>query len=238
MTVDLLYLAWNRLDFTRASFEILLRNTEWEHVRRLLVYDDGSTDGTREYLDDAVGQAPVDAHLAFAGFGSPVSVMNCYLDDDPAEAFVKLDNDIAVPAGWLGSLLTVADAHPELELLGMEAGMTELAGRDGKPWDGTYGYQPCTHIGGVGFMRTEAFTLRPRPIPRGRFGFTAWQHENEPTRGWIVPDLLVPQLDRVPLEPWRSLSESYVARGWQRPWPAMDAQWGAPYYAWLEDALV
>lgn len=46
--VDLFYPAWNRLEFTRETFGALLANTEWPLVRELVVYDDGSSDGTRE----------------------------------------------------------------------------------------------------------------------------------------------------------------------------------------------
>jgi glycosyltransferase involved in cell wall biosynthesis len=232
-SLDVLFFSWNRLAFTEQTFELLLQNTAWERVRRLLVYDDGSTDGTREYLEAALTRAPIASHFAYVGFGSPVASMNVYLDDDPADAFAKVDNDIAVPPGWLDAMVGVLDGHPELELLGMEAGQTELAGRDGKPWDGVYRYRDCSHIGGVGLMRSSAFLTRPRPVAKGRFGFTEWQHDENPTRGWIEPDLLVPQLDRIPLEPWLSLSESYRARRWQRIWPLMDETWGAPYYDWL-----
>lgn len=234
MTLDIIYLAWNRLDYTRASFETLLENTNWEHVRRLIVYDDGSTDGTREYLDDAIQRCPVEHGLSHLGFGSPVATMNHYLDGTDADAFVKIDNDIAAPPGWLDALLHVWYAHDELELLGMEAGQTKIGGRD-EEWDGVYGYRPCTHIGGIGLMRVSAFTTRDRPRVKGRFGFTEWQHRMDPVRGWIEPDLLVPQLDRIPADPWRSLSLAYIERGWQRTWPKMDEQWAAPYFAWFLD---
>jgi hypothetical protein len=68
---------------------------------------------------------------------------------------------------------------------------------------------------------------------RGRFGFTEWQNRNDLKRGWITPDLLVPQLDRVPVEPYRSLSETYIENGWQRAWTPYDDTWMVPYYSWV-----
>jgi hypothetical protein len=50
VAVELVYLAWNRKVFTEASFALLRANTDWDLVDRLVVYDDCSTDGTREWL--------------------------------------------------------------------------------------------------------------------------------------------------------------------------------------------
>ncbi len=119
---------------------------------------------------------------------------------------------------------------PSYELLGMEAGQTMLPADD---HDGTYTIRTCTHIGGVGLLRTSAFNDREPMSPMGRFGFTKWQQRTHPKRGWIAPDLLVPQLDRIPVEPWATLSDRYIVNGWQRPWPRMDEDWCLPYYDWL-----
>jgi hypothetical protein len=53
----------------------------------------------------------------------------------------------------------------------------------------------------------------------GRFGFTAWQDKNGLNTAWIEPAIDVFLLDKLPMEPWASLSSMYVARGWQRTWP-------------------
>lgn len=237
MKVDVLYLAWNRREFTTATWSWMLAHTNWSLVDKLVVYDDGSEDGTLEFLREAVEDAPVKAEFRISNFGSPPGVMNHYIATSEAEWFAKIDNDIALPGGWLDALTYVVKRNgTRVELLGMEAGMVELAGRDGKEWDGRYDWVGSTHIGGVGLMSVEAFKRRP-PIPyRGRMGFTEWQSRYGPHRGWIVPDIHCPQLDRVPREPWMSLSEQYVANGWQREWPKYSEAWMAPYFDWLEEA--
>jgi hypothetical protein len=94
------------------------------------------------------------------------------------------------------------------------------------------GFHPARHIGGVGMMRASAFAGKPIK-PSGRFGFTEWQHTYRPRRGWIFPEILAPCLDRVPVEPYASLSTTYERLGWQRGW------WKYPlgadrYWSWME----
>lgn len=214
MTVDVLYLAWNRLAFTRVSFALLLENTDWCLVDRLIVYDDGSTDGTLNYLRAAAEQVPALVEVRRRELRSPVATMLDYLAD-PADVFAKIDSDIALPRGWLGSALDVLDFSPELDLLGLAAGW--LGVPSGDP-----GYVACSHIGGVGVMRSRPFKLWPTLTPSGRFGFTEWQQENPVRPGWITPDVNAVQLDLIPDEPWADLSRRYVVRGWSRKWPPYD----------------
>jgi glycosyltransferase involved in cell wall biosynthesis len=230
MTVDVLFCSWNRLAFTMASFEALLANTDWSLVRRLHVYDDGSIDGTLEYLAGRIHQCP-GAYVLHEdeNQGSPVATMNAYLAHADSDYFAKVDNDIAMPPHWLEDALErlahLEEAGHPLDLLGLAAGWTGT-----NPGD-ALGYEPTTHIGGVGLMRTRAFAGRLPMRAEGRQGFTQWQHEHEPRAGWIVPDVQAVQLDLVPAEPWASLSASYIDLGWQRRWPPYDEH--ADHWKWV-----
>jgi hypothetical protein len=237
VTIDVLFLAWNRFAYTRAALEALVENTDWSLVHRLYVYDDVSTDGTYDWLIHRCHElrdAGIPTSLIEVKHGSPVEVMRSYLAGKPADMFAKVDNDVCVPPGWLDAMVGVLEADPSIEILGMEAGMTEVAGRDGKPWDGVYRFQPATNIGGVGVFRGSAFLDRPELRPDGRFGFTEWQVDNDVMRGWITPDLPVVLLDRLPLEPWSELAVLYVEAGWQRPWPCWDRHWMAWAWEWFQ----
>jgi glycosyltransferase involved in cell wall biosynthesis len=230
MRLDILYLAWNRLEFTMHTWAWLIAHTNWDRVNQLVVYDDGSEDGTLEFLRESVTDTPVRAELRSSDLRSPPAVMNHYAATSEADWFAKIDNDIALPGGWLDALCVTVQANPDLELLGMEAGRTRTPGRDGAPGDnGPFHVEPATHIGGVGLIRVDALRSRPRIPERGRFGWTEWQQRYEPSRGWIDPDLFCPQLDRVPVEPFVGLAERYAAEGWQRSWekydPIMYAYW-------------
>jgi len=207
---DLLYLAYNRKQFTQASVKAMIANTDWTQVRKLFVYDDGSTDGTREYLQSA--EFPGTTEFIFRKIGGPVAIMNDYLNRKQGDVFAKIDNDVVLPPEWLPECLRVIEAHKELDLLGIEAFYKVQAGQSDR------GYISAKHIGGIGLMQRRCFKTLPKP--NGRFGFTAWQTENKQTvKGWLNPSLPVILLDRMPIDPWLSLSRQYVAKGWQRNRP-------------------
>jgi hypothetical protein len=240
-TVEILFVAWNRLDFTTASWAWMVAHTNWQLVSKVVIYDDGSEDGTQEFLRDREGieftvgkrKHVVPVELRVSDLRSPPAIMNHYLATSEVDLFAKIDNDIALPPKWLDTMVNVIWDRPDLDLLGMEAGMVALQGRDGL--DLVYDIEPCTHIGGVGVMRVGAFRSRPAIPFRGRFGFGEWQQRYEVSRAWIVPDINCPQLDRLPFEPWLSLTETYIENGWSREWPKYDAQWMRPYWEWLDE---
>ncbi len=243
MITDILFTARNRKAFVQISFDLLIQNTDWSRVNKLTVYDDGSKDGTKRWLEQrivALNQTerypPIE--LLHTELRSPPALMNHFLERTASDAFAKIDSDIACPRGWLEALIDVMDRNPELELLGMEAGQTELAGRDGKAWDGIYRWRECSHIGGVGLMRTERFRNLP-PIPeRGYFGWTEYQELYRWVRGWIEPDLLAPQLDRIPVEMFQAITDEHRRVGWSRVWSYYDETFCTPYYQWVLESQV
>ncbi len=238
LTTDVLYLAWNRLEFTRFSFRMLLENTDWTMVENLVVYDDGSSDGTRDLLHDMleefIPRAPdaLNVELRTTVFGSPVAVMNDYVEKASSTRFAKIDNDIVVPPGWLETISAVMDDHPAVEIIGMESG------RMGPPdarWKGKYRVEGARWIGGVGLITTAALGNRPRMTVNGRFGWTEWQREYRLNIGWIDPDLQITELSRIPFEPWASLSQQYREAEWEREWPKYHERWGHWYWSWWSD---
>ncbi len=217
-----MYLAHNRAEFTRASFETLLANTDWDLVRYLYIVDDCSCDGAYEYLDTAAMDVPCNTSLVSGAFGGPVAAMNEILDRTDAAVLGKIDNDLIVPPGWLNILADVLDDNPQLDAIGMEPGFAGYL-RNVKR-----SYLPARWIGGQGLFRTRVFErVRPKAHERW-FGLTTFQRRHV-NAGWVDPDIAAFNLDHVPVEPWRSLAAEYVAAGWSRPWssysPAMRGYW-------------
>jgi cellulose synthase/poly-beta-1,6-N-acetylglucosamine synthase-like glycosyltransferase len=232
VTVDLLYVAHNRLAFTQTTFPALLANTNWDLVAKFHVLDDRSSDGTAGYLmseaSEFHGNTGQRLDCISDKFGGPVAAMNFAVDHAETDTLVKVDNDILLCPDWLDELLFVLDDYPHLDVLGMEAG---FGGGVASP-DASRSIVKARHVGGIGAIRTRIFGgKRPRAHGlNGMFGWTDFMRHHA-VCGWLSPDLPCPLLDHLPFEPWTSLSAEYVARGWSRSWPQYD-QGMAAYWEW------
>jgi hypothetical protein len=224
--LDLLFVAKNRLEFTREAIIALLEHTNWSKVTKLWLYDDGSTDGTLELLRGVVsgfrpggeGRARflagcmIRTELRTTKLGSPILVTNDFLHRSKAPLICKIDNDTIVPPCWLDVALGVMAKQPEIDCLGLE--YRALSGR--LPFHAT----AADHIGGLYVAHRRAFEHGDLPIPeRKYFGWQAYQKRHNLAVFWIEPSIPVFLLDRIPEEPYASLSKKYEAEGWQRPAP-------------------
>lgn len=220
MNIDLLYVTHNRLEFTKASVATLLENTDWSKIRLVRAHDDGSTDGTEEFM--AHVRWPVPREVRSFRVGGPVAALNVFVKEAWPDIVIKIDSDVLLPPGWLNEALAVMDRHPEVDLLGIEC-----TNDNPEMVCATRGAEPARHIGGIGLFRTRAFRRHGFPVADGRQGFTQWQHRwGDILKAWISPPLPVALLDHLPMEPWRSLSESYIEKGWQRRgWGEGDSQY-------------
>ena len=236
--IDLVYVSWNRLRYSQLSFGALLANTDWNHVARLILADDASTDGTREWLEDTAPLAGVPYEFLPAPFRGPVDAINRYLDEarsDSVAVIGKIDNDTMVPPGWLAELLGLLERYPDVDLLGMRP---DIGPPEPCPYE-ERGVRYAAFVDGNGLWRLRTFDGRPRPRSwgsGGRQGFSEWQqYHGRVIKAWAAPDLPVFQLDGLPFEPWLSLAQSYVQQGWQRGWPnALYAEDADAYWSWWE----
>ena len=242
--IDLVFLAHNRLEFTRASLAALKANTDWSQVGRIIKYVDIGPDGHDDGTADLVvgwGRGAT-TYTRIANFGGPVLIMQEYLREfgRPDGVFCKIDNDVIVPPGWWTAGADVMARNPQLDLLGIEppasrtrspygGKLSVCAESDWKPTDPIPHFVPCDSIGGIGFMRVSAFRNGTMRQHSTYGGFTDWQlAHRQVSKGWIVPPLKLFLLDRLPIEPWASLSKDYIDQKWQRMWTRYP-ETAAPY---------
>ncbi len=105
---------WNQLEFTRHCISALMRHTRqpWE----LLVINNGSTDGTPDYLagvQDA-SAVPVTVIANETNRGFPAAI-NQGLQRARGEYLVSLNNDVVVSDGWLEQLIGLTTAKVTAE---------------------------------------------------------------------------------------------------------------------------
>jgi len=217
--IDILFLTCNRIEFTRAAFETLIRNTDWDLVTTLHLFDDGSTDGTVEYLRAAAVRVPAKVNMVCGKWRCPlVALLRC-VKESTARYIAKIDNDVICPPHWLRIAKRVMDSRSDLDLLGMGYQSQPLANHES-----AFDVQPAPFIGGVGLFRlgvvrdwyeqkSQAFRWRDKP-EREYAGID----QTQMNVGWLVPSLPMFLLDKMPIEPWKSLSDGYVKAGLQRDW--------------------
>lgn len=252
MSIDVLFAAKNRREFTEVALAALIKNTNWGLVRFCLLWDDGSEDGADLTLVTARGRVPCRSAVIRSDLGAPAAIMRRFIRyEKPPDYFAKIDNDVVVPPGWLDACAGVVREYPSLDLLGIEPPLSrtprvarkspepapEFSGLVTAPVVHTHGYAACRAIGGVGLMKTRAFLEGPPLEPHSIYGgFTEWQLNNPGVRkGWIAPPLRVFLLDRLPIEPWRSLSRTYVEKKWQREWTGYP-ETSSDLWSWWEPA--
>jgi glycosyltransferase involved in cell wall biosynthesis len=228
---DILYCAFNRKAFTEASFGQLIANTNWKLVGTLYVHDDASTDGTAEWLQDAIATVPCETVFSHERHDGPVAAMNWYLDQiwPGFGSFVKIDNDYVVCPGWLDEIKQVADDNMHVDVIGFAPqfgpSVATPAPRE---------LDLARFIGGIGLIRHRVFE-GCRPVSGGRQGWWAFQERHDQIKkAWVKPDLPCFELDRLAVEPWASLSRSYIRDGLQRDWGFYDAS-TANYWDWFLD---
>jgi GT2 family glycosyltransferase len=103
---------FNRLEFTKRCLESLRRQDHGDY--RIVICDDGSTDGTSEYLQRHEPDVEVVAGNGdlwwTGGINACIEHVLAKCSDD--DAIVTLNNDLVVEPDYLSALERVAAAHP------------------------------------------------------------------------------------------------------------------------------
>ena len=115
MTIDIVYLTYNRLEYTKKSLPSLFVDSTEEF--RLTIWDNGSTDGTVEYLKNEVNDPRI-KDIVFSKNVGQYPAVNEVWGKSKADLLGKVDNDCLVTPGWTR---TLAQAHADIPELGSVA---------------------------------------------------------------------------------------------------------------------
>lgn len=113
--VSIIILTWNGLEFTKACLESIRANTAFERYR-IVVADNGSTDGTIEYLQQQQDITAIfhGSNLGFAK-GNNLAIRQC----DPDSDVILLNNDTQiVQTDWIEKLQQAAYSAADIGVAG------------------------------------------------------------------------------------------------------------------------
>ena len=114
---SIIVVTYNNLELNRLCLESIYARTEWPNFE-VIVVDNNSTDGTREYLKEAEENFPNlrvvlnDSNLGFA------AANNIGLQQATGDYLVLLNNDTIVTRGWLSTLIRHLQADVSIGLIG------------------------------------------------------------------------------------------------------------------------
>ncbi len=114
-SVSVLIPVYNGMPYLVEAVESVQRQTlrDW----RCVIVNDGSTDGTREYLDSLDDERFVILHQENAGISAAINLGLAHCD---AEYIARLDADDVAKPTRLAEQLAFLDAHPDVGLVGTQ----------------------------------------------------------------------------------------------------------------------
>jgi len=160
--IDIAMLTCDRARITELAITELHRRTTMPH--RLIVLDNGSTDGTPDLLFDLVYNQPEPDRIDWIEFAPENNGVhwghNTLLEMVKTDLYISTDNDLvpSVPVNgkdWLQRLVDLMDEHPDYAAIACRP--HTLPGQHGNLFDDSPPVRDMGHVGAhLRLMRTEA----------------------------------------------------------------------------------
>ena len=117
-SVDILYITFNRLDYTKETLPALIENANYNFS--LTIVDNGSDDGTVSWLKEfARKQRKIIKSIRFMDKNQGISkVTNDFWHSSNADFIGKVDNDTLLPLNWLKRLIESGEKSNRLGVIG------------------------------------------------------------------------------------------------------------------------
>jgi glycosyltransferase involved in cell wall biosynthesis len=116
MTIDLVFITYQRLEYTRLALASVLADPTEKFS--LTIWDNASTDGTVDYLKNEVSDPRIAGVVFSRENVGQTAAVNEVWSRSKADLLGKLDNDCILTPGWTR---TLAQAHRDIERLGVIA---------------------------------------------------------------------------------------------------------------------
>lgn len=104
MPATIVFITHNRLEYTVRAMDSLLRDMDSDY--ELMIWDNFSTDGTKDYLLSLRDPRIVEVHFADKNYGALLALNHCW-SRAKREFLGKVDNDCLVTGGWVKRLMEI-----------------------------------------------------------------------------------------------------------------------------------
>ena len=125
--VSIVLVTYNNLSLTIQCINSILRNTTWPNYQ-LIVIDNGSQDGTADYLERLRNEVPTAKIILNPDNRGFAAANNQGLREADGDILLLLNNDTIVPGGWLDPLVM----HLREPSIGMVGPVTNAVGNEAK----------------------------------------------------------------------------------------------------------
>ena len=119
LMVSIIILTHNQLEYTRLCIESIYKYTTESY--QLILVDNGSTDGTVEYLKSVVShKSSIDSHKLICNQKNLGFARGCNqgIEEASGSYILLLNNDVVVTDGWLKRMLQCAESDSKIGIVG------------------------------------------------------------------------------------------------------------------------
>lgn len=115
--INICITACNRLEMTKRTIRSVRARTRTPHL--LTVVDNGSTDGTREFLQELKASGEIDTLVLFRRNMGVACAANMAFDTADTPLYMKLDNDMEIVRDdWLDPVVALWRENSEVSIIG------------------------------------------------------------------------------------------------------------------------
>lgn len=191
MSVPILMITWNRLEYTKRALDALLKADDVF----LHIFDNGSTDGTQKYLEELPNQVTMWFNAENSGIAM---AMNVFLKETNGFPIVgKVDNDTIIPKNFIAKMkphlehadIIQAKHHiiPATHPLGWEGFTHNMKRENGLIYN--------HYVGGSGVIFKRNLVKLIPQTDNKIMGWREFQKQNPDLKKAFAPDVEIKLLD-------------------------------------------